>query len=182
MTACILWIKWENYLHIFMILHAPVPLRPEKEIDAWCTVGIRWYWTVAVLPPKAPSTRRIDPFQGGSRRLKCFSNTMCVMLNPANCRYLQSPAAGAAATAPASAVGAAWTFNMADAFHILVLKLRVFLWWQFFSISLSLSTTYRSIHRSWSWTSKQNKQIGITKYLMYFLYMQLPSMSMNFNG
>ena len=124
------WIKWENYLH-----DSSCTCTFTSGKGNGCTVGIRWYWTVAVLPPKAPSTRTIDPFQGGSRRLKCFSNTMCNILNPANCRYLQSPAAGAAASAPASAVGVAWTFNMSDAFHILVLKL--FLWW--LSLSLSVS-------------------------------------------
>ena len=55
----------------------------------------------------ALSTRTIDPFQ----EVEMFEQHN-LRHDPANCRYLQSPAAGAAASAPASAIGAAWTFNM----------------------------------------------------------------------
>ena len=65
-----------------------------------------WCLTVAVLLPMALSTRTIDPFQ----EVEMFEQHN-LRHDPANCRYLQSPAAGAAASAPASAVGA-WTFNM----------------------------------------------------------------------
>ena len=117
-----------------------------------------WCLTVAVLPPMAPSTHTIDPFQ----EVEMFEQHN-LRHDPANCRYLQSPAAGAAASAPASAVGAAWTFNMWGVSYPGCFS------YFFGHLSLSLSLQ-KQINYRYTMGSQISKQINIRDTCNYHLW------------
>ena len=110
------WATWpcasyglnKKYLHIFMILHAPVPLRPEKEMDAPLVSvdaksGVETYlwsfhWCLMLdccCRPWPPSTRRIDPFQEMFQQHNVqHIKPSKLPLSPVSCRWCCSFSSG----------------------------------------------------------------------------------------
>ena len=110
---CVHLMDWEYLRIIFM--HLYLYLRKRKWMHR-AKSGVETYlwnfnWSLMLDCCSIAAHGPLHPHNWSISEVEMFEQHN-LRHDPANCCYLQSPAAGAAASAPASAVGAAWTFNM----------------------------------------------------------------------